>query len=147
MSDPTHPNADLDAFAWTYCQRTGELHQDGKHVGTGYSGAGEGKNNPSLEHVANVGPVPCGNWIIAGPPLDTHEHGPYVLRLNPEPNTETHGRSGFLIHGDSKRSPGTASQGCIILPRVLREQMWESGDRELEVIAEFPAKKEEIDIP
>ena len=130
------PRLDLDAFAWTYAQRSGELQQDGKPVATGYSGAGAGKNNPALENVPNVGPIPQGNWTIAGPPADTTDHGPYVLKLNPAASTETFGRSGFLMHGDSKEHPGCASHGCIILPRPVREQVWSSGDRELEVRAE-----------
>ena len=130
---------DLDAFAWTYAQKSGELQQDGKPVATGYSGAGAGKNNPALENVPNVGPIPQGNWTIAGPPADTAGHGPYVLKLNPEASTETFGRGGFLMHGDSKEHPGCASHGCVILPRAVREQVWNSGDRELEVLAEIPS--------
>jgi hypothetical protein len=45
------------------------------------------------------------------------------------------GRSGFLMHGDNIRLPGTASEGCIILPRDLREAIWNSADHTLEVIA------------
>ena len=129
---------DLDALAWTYAQKSGELQQDGKPVATGYSGAGLGKNNPVLENVPDVGPIPQGHWTIGGPPVDTANHGPYVLKLNPEGGTETFGRSGFLMHGDSKEHPGCASHGCVILPRSVREQVWNSGDRELEVLAEIP---------
>ena len=129
---------DLDAFAWTYAQKSGELQQDGKPVATGYSGAGVGKNNPALENVSNVGPIPQGDWTIAGPPVDTADHGPYVLKLTPAVGTETFGRSGFLMHGDSRDHPGCASHGCVILPRSVREQVWNSGDRELEVLAEIP---------
>lgn len=139
MSDQNANQIDLEALAWTYVQKTGELQQDGEHVATGYSGAGEGKNNPELQNVPNVGPIPRGDWTIDGPPFDTRDHGPYVLRLQPDPGTETHGRSGFLMHGDSKAHPGTASHGCIILPRPTREQVWQSGDRDLEVVAEIPA--------
>ena len=128
----------IQAFAWTYAQRTGELQQDRKHVATGYSGAGEGKNNPQMESVHNVGPIPCGNWTIVGPPVDTLEHGPYVLKLQPNAETETFGRDGFLMHGDSKASPGYASQGCVIMPRAVREQVWTSSDRGLEVVADTP---------
>lgn len=134
---------DLDAFAWTYAQKSGELQQDGKPVATGYSGAGTGKNNPEIQNVPNVGPIPQGDWTIAGPPVDTADHGPYVLRLNPADGTETFGRNGFLMHGDSKEHPGCASHGCIILPRTVREQVWNSGDRELEVRAEIPAAASE----
>jgi|SRR5579862_1648174 len=130
---------DLDAFAWTYVQQSGELQHDGKPIATGYSGAGAGKNNAALQNVPNVGPIPQGDWTISGPPVDTPDHGPCVLKLTPAVGTETFGRSGFLMHGDSKEHPGCASHGCVILPRSVREQVWNSGDRELEVLATIPA--------
>jgi len=138
--EPTEPETaiEINSQAWTYAQKTGELHQDGQHVATGYSGAGEGKNNPEMQSVRNVGPIPEGDWTIAGPPVNTPEHGPYVLRLTPKDETETFGRSGFLMHGDSKSAPGTASHGCVIMPRTVREQVWDSGDRDLQVVAEIP---------
>jgi hypothetical protein len=130
---------DLQGQAWTYSQRTGDLERDGTHVAVGYSGGGEGKNNPDKQSVPNVGPIPQGDWSIVGPPLNTEEHGPFVLRLNPVAGTETFNRSGFLMHGDSKEHPGCASKGCVILPRTVREQVWTSGDRDLKVIADIPA--------
>jgi hypothetical protein len=129
---------DIQSQAWTFAQRTGELRQDGQHVATGYSGASEGKNNPDMQSVHNVGPIPQGDWTITGPPENTSEHGPYVLRLTPKDETETFGRSGFLMHGDAKNAPGSASQGCVIMPRTVREQVWDSGDRDLQVLAEIP---------
>ena len=60
------------------------------------------------------------------------EHGPYVLRWSPASGTDTFGRSGFLKPGDSKESPG-----CVITPPPVREQLSNSGDTELEVVAEF----------
>ena len=132
---------DLEAFSWTYAQKTGELQQDGKSVATGYSGSGPGKNNPELQQEHNVGPIPQGDWTIVGPPVNTAEHGPYVLKLTPSTDTPTFGRSGFLMHGDSKDSPGNASQGCVILPRAVRELVWKSGDPDLEVVGEIPAKE------
>lgn len=140
MSTPKTSSIDLNAFAWTYAQQSGEIEQDGRQVAAGYSGANEGKNNPAFEKVPNLGPIPRGDWTIVGPPVDTHEHGPYVLRLEPAAGTETHGRCGFLMHGDSRTHPGNASQGCIILPRSVREEIWQSGDTELQVVAEIPAK-------
>ena len=143
-TDREAPRAgDLNALAWTYSQKTGELQQDGKPVATGYSGAGDGKNNPALENVHNVGPIPQGHWTIVGPPVNTTEHGPYVLSLKPAPETPTFGRDGFLLHGDSKESPGCASQGCIIMPRAVREQVWKSHDPELKVVAETSAPAED----
>jgi len=138
-----NPEKDLNAQAWTYIQETGELQQDGRPVATGYSGAGAGKNNPDVQDVHNVGPIPQGDWTIAGPPISTAEHGPYVLRLNPAEKTETFGRSGFLMHGDSKTAPGTASQGCVILPKSVREEVWRSGDRDLKVVGHVPQEAPE----
>jgi hypothetical protein len=131
---------DLNAFAWTYSQKSGELDQNGNRVATGYSGAGTGKNNPEMQHVHNVGPIPQGDWTITGPPVDTKTHGPYVLKLAPTIETETFGRSGFLMHGDSREHPGTASEGCIIVPRAVREEVWKSGDRDLKVVADGQSK-------
>ena len=132
------PVGDIQAFAWTYTQKTGELQQDGKHVANGYSGAGPGKNNPEMEKVHNVGPIPQGEWTIAGPPVNTEDHGPYVLTLMPDATTKTFDRSEFRMHGDSKESPGCASHGCVIMPRSVREQVWKSGDRNLDVVPESP---------
>lgn len=120
---------------WKYVQRTGELFgADGKLLYQGYSGHGNGKNDPSDESVRSIGPIPAGAWDIVGPPTDTPSHGPYILRLLPKPGTETFGRSGFLMHGDSIKTPGEASLGCIIMPRRVREAVWDSGDRNLAVV-------------
>jgi len=136
-SQPLDDSVDLEAFSWTYSQKSGELQRDGQPVATGYSGSGAGKNNPAMETVSSVGPIPAGDWTINGPPADSRDHGPYVLKLTPAAETETFGRSGFLMHGDSKEHPGCASHGCVILPRDVREQVWNSGDRELEVVPEI----------
>jgi hypothetical protein len=139
----TETATEINSQAWTYAQKTGELQRDGQHVATGYSGAGDGKNNPDMQSVRNTGPIPQGDWTITGPPLNAAEHGPYVLRLAPKEGTDTFDRSGFLMHGDSKSAPGTASQGCIIMPRTVREQVWNSGDSDLRVVAEIPAQNPE----
>lgn len=99
-----------------------------------YSGHGEGKNNPEMVSVPNVGPIPPGKYRY-GKAQDTEQHGPLVLPLTPLPGTDTFGRSGFLIHGDSISHPGEASRGCIIAPHLLRLAMNASQDRILEVIA------------
>lgn len=120
---------------WTYVQATGDLSLDGHHVARGYSGHGVCRNQPSAQEMPDMGPIPCGEWAIAGPPTDTAEHGPFVLRIEAAPETEAFGRAGFLMHGDSIRSPGSASRGCIIMPREVRETVWASGDRKLIVVA------------
>jgi hypothetical protein len=122
---------------WTYAQKTGDLMHGGEKIDTGYSGCDPGKNNPDMQAVPDVGPIPQGDWIISGPPVNTAEHGPFVLTLTPADGTDTFGRSGFLIHGDKIGAPGTASKGCIILARPTREQIWNSGDTDLEVVPEF----------
>jgi Protein of unknown function (DUF2778) len=129
---------------WTYSQKTGALLHHGEQVATGYSGFDDGKNNPDMQAIHNVGPIPQGAWMIVGPPMNTPDHGPYVLRLEPADGTNAFGRSGFLMHGDSIESPGCASHGCIIMPRNIREQVWASGDTELEVIAALPVQDEAI---
>lgn len=119
---------------WRYVQATGELLLDGEHAGAGYSGFGAGRNNPSAQTLSNIGPLPEGFYAIGEPTdLNGGAHGPFVLPLTPEPDTQTFGRSGFLIHGDSIGHPGTASHGCIILARVLRERIAASGDAVLYV--------------
>jgi hypothetical protein len=119
---------------WTFEQKTGKLLHDGASVGVGYSGHGEGKCNPERERERGVGPIPRGFWAI-GPAHFSDTKGPVVMRLTPLSGTETYGRSGFLIHGDSIHVPGTASLGCIVLPRALRLAIAESGDTDLEVVS------------
>lgn len=108
------------------------------YAGGDYGNAPEGVNNPALEAKANVGPLPAGFYVI-GAPRDTVTHGPYALMLTPNPANRMYGRGGFLIHGDSVISPGkrSASEGCIILPRTIRQQIWDSGDHDLHVVASF----------
>ncbi len=120
-------------MTWKYEQATGMLSLNEREVSIGYSGAAEGKNNPELQDVQNIGPIPAGLYVI-GEPRDTETHGPFVLDLTPDPDNEMFGRSAFLMHGDSKSHPGTASKGCIIQPRTVREYVVESGDRQLVVV-------------
>jgi len=118
---------------WTWDQSAGALSRAGK-IWRGYSGAGRGKNNPSMQAAQAVGPIPRGRWRITGK-KDSPNTGPFTIVLEPEPDTDTCGRSEFRIHGDSIAHPGTASHGCIILPRAVRDAIWASGDRDLIVVA------------
>lgn len=122
---------------WTYSQTDGRVTKEGVGIlATGYSGRDDGKNNAAMEDVKNKGPIPRGRYTI-GAPRDTKTHGPYVLPLTPDLGNELHGREGFLIHGDNLEFPGTASEGCIVLPRFARERLWESLDHELQVVREL----------
>src|SRR4051812_38187159 len=121
---------------WIYQQATGKMldADSGETIGVGYSGFRDGKNNARFEMMHSVGPIPCGMYTIQAP-RDTNTHGPYVLALVPDEANEMYGREGFLIHGDSIKSPGTASLGCIILSRDVRERLWHQGDRRLQVVS------------
>jgi hypothetical protein len=119
---------------WWFAQKTGRITKDGGALlCKGYSGADEGKNNPAMQSVHDKGPIPVGLYTMEAP-VDTHDHGPFVIRLVPDEKNEMFGRAGFLIHGDSIEHPGTASKGCIIAPRYARERLWDTGDHQLRVV-------------
>ena len=115
---------------WTYRQLDGELEHNGEFAGTGYSGRGEGRNNPAWENVANAGPIPRGLYKIDHP-RHSDRLGPLVMNLEPVGH-DALGRSMFRIHGDSKNHD--ASHGCIILGPLLRASIASSGDTYLTVI-------------
>jgi hypothetical protein len=126
---------------WTYEQISGRLLDSaGELVGIGYSGFGNGKNNPDLQNVHDVGPICCGIYS-QGEPHNTQTHGPFVIPLIPDQGNEMYGRSGFLMHGDSVHKPGTASLGCIIQSRDVREKFAASKDR-LQVVREIVPVRE-----
>jgi hypothetical protein len=119
---------------WVYEQATGRLSRNNAMLAMGYSGKYAGQNNPSMQDVPNVGPLPCGNYEIQAP-IDSPKHGPYALPLIPDAANEMFGRSEFLIHGERLEGPpGLASEGCIICARYARERIWESGDHALQVV-------------
>lgn len=117
-------------------RQSGEFSDFILEVGRGYSGKGQGRDNPDLQARRNVGPIPIGRWSI-GAPFDHPSKGPRVFRLEARPETETYGRSGFLVHGDN--ASGNASSGCIILGPSQRQHLSfivASGIRTLTVIRE-----------
>ena len=117
---------------WTYAQSSGKLWDGkGQHIATGYSGADEGKNNPKLEALRNIGPIPKGMYVITDV-YDSDSIGPLVIALEPHLHNCL-GRTFFRIHGDSRTNPGEASKGCIILSRAIRERIADSNDRLLQV--------------
>jgi hypothetical protein len=120
---------------WTYDSARGDWSHDGISVAKGYSGHGDGLNNPSMDAIHDVGPIPVGSWLI-GKPFDAPDTGPFSIPLSPCEGTQAWGRSGFRIHGDEIAEAGKelASHGCIILPRGVRELIAESGDTELTVV-------------
>jgi Protein of unknown function (DUF2778) len=126
---------------WSFKQSTGELFNgSGEVVATGYAGGNcgnnpDGVNNPSAQDQHSVGPLPQGIYMMTGVSETSHV-GPYAIILSPSSDNEMFGRGDFRIHGDRTNGPAkSASEGCIIMPRAIREKIWESGERLLEVIA------------
>lgn len=125
-----------------YDQKTGQMTHvlpDGSRVtvGTGYSGKGDGLNNPDEQYTPNTGPIPQGTYTIEPQRDNVTGAGhklPGSMRLDPTLDTDTHGRAGFLIHGDNSRGDNSASNGCIILPRPARNDIGGSSDHTLVVV-------------
>jgi hypothetical protein len=115
---------------WVWDQSEGRLYRNNKSIAVGYSGKGLGRNNPAMESIKATGPLPAGQWFI-GKPRRSAATGPHAMDLRPNGH-DAHGRSAFQIHGDN--ATGTASSGCIILPRAIREMISNSGDNALTVI-------------
>lgn len=130
-----------------YEQSTGRWYDaDGSLLGVGYSGRyPDGKNKPLMQSVKDVGPVPTGRYRIDAP-VNTVTHGPYVLRIVPDPKNVMYGRTGFLCHGDSVINPGSASEGCIVLSRDVREAIWNSNDHTLQVVSGLPVEPTDVQI-
>lgn len=119
-----------------YSQRPPRLWIDGRqleHLGQAlYSGNGKSMNRPEDEAIKNHGPIPAGRWRIVR--WDAHHgtKGPNVAVLEPVGH-DAHGRSAFLIHGDSISAPGTASDGCIVAGPGFRDELHKSNETDLEV--------------
>jgi len=127
---------------WLYVITLGELiSAAGEVVARGFSGNGDGLNNPAMCNVPDVGPVPVG-WYTCllftdgeGNAVDhTTSSGEVmkapVFRLVPDAATNVYGRSGLLVHG------GTLSEGCIVIQHDGRILL-KDGDR-LQTVANLP---------
>ena len=130
---------DIDGLYWEYAQSTGKLtyvsDATGKRyeIGTGYSGKGEGLNNPLRAFRKNEGPIPQGDWKIS----EAFKHkskGSVVMKLSSAASEQAYGRSEFLIHGDNDAMNKTASEGCIILDKSIRDRIAKSKDKNLKVV-------------
>lgn len=102
-------------------------------LGRGYSGASPYVNSPDAEALVARGPIPRGSYKLVGP-FDHVRLGPVVWYLAPEKSNNMHGRSGFFIHGDNEFGNQTASRGCIILARSIRDKIRDSGATLLQVL-------------
>jgi len=120
---------------YTYRQSTGVLDRDGAPLLTGYAGHGAGVNNPAMQHQHDIGPLPQGRYTMTTI-FDSPHTGLASIILDPDAANEMFGRSGFRIHGDNAAADHTASNGCIIAGHAAdRRAIWNSGDRQLIVIA------------
>jgi RHS repeat-associated protein len=127
---------DRTGLDWIYSQSTGKLYHQPPAIqgggppapvaSGGYSGNVTGYNNPSM-NVPNVGPILQGGWNI-GTPYNSPNVGPFAIPLAPNSGTNTYGRTDFRIHGDNSCMCGSASEGCVIFNRQVRNQIINSGD-------------------
>lgn len=122
-------------MSWTYKQSSGQLLHNGQLVATGYSGHGEGLNNPAMQDVVGVGPIPAGAYLIGAPKNPIDHLGPIAMPLTPTAGNDADGRSAFFMHGDNASADHSASDGCIIMPPQVRGLVRDSGDHALEVTA------------
>lgn len=119
-------------MSWVYSQSTGEMSHNGSSW-VGYSGTGAGRNNPAMQDVEDVGPIPIGTYNIGGAYDDLGGLGPCVMHLDPAPGTNTFGRTLFRIHGDNPEHD--ASHGCVILGPAIRHLISNSLDKVLVVVS------------
>ena len=120
---------------WTFEQLTGKISNNaGDVVGIGYAGHELGKNNPQLQNIKNVGPLPTGIYTIEQPG-DDPVVGRYAMRLCPDPTNDMYGRADFFIHGDNPNHIGESSDGCIVVALGVRQEIWDSNDHTLKVIS------------
>lgn len=98
-----------------------------------YCGHGTGLNNPEMERVSCVGPLPAGLYNMLSI-VDSPHTGKATIILE-QSSGLSYGRSGFRIHGDNGKGDFSASEGCIIKPgEAERRLIWASGDHVLQVI-------------
>ena len=127
-------------MTWIFEQSTGNLvSPSGEVVASGYAGGNcgknpEGRNNPALQNVPCIGPLPVGTYTF-GLPVPVSKLGPYAIPLIPDSRNEMYGRGDFYMHGDRVGDPGAASEGCIIMPRAIRDEVWASDDHTLMVVS------------
>jgi hypothetical protein len=112
---------------YTYMQCSGNLYDpEGGGIAAGSSGKDigilKGRNNPAMQSVPYVGPIPVGLWRIGAWRPDKPIMGPHVRELLPDPVTARAvagmGRDPktFYLHGGGIN----ASQGCILMPPNVR---------------------------
>lgn len=120
----------------SFSQSSGLIQDEaGNHLALGWSGRGDGKNNPRMQDIRCEGPLPQGLYRV-GPWHDHPRLGPMVAELH-QIEGETFGRSEFFIHGPSSKPDhyGQESMGCIVVPRPGRTKVKDLGPELVRVTA------------
>jgi hypothetical protein len=124
---------------WLFESSTGKIFRpDGTLSGVGYAGGNcgrnpEGINNPKMQEVKSVGPLPSGFYTF-GSLIEKHPRlGLYVFSLMPDAENNMFGRGDFYCHGDTK-IPRQASEGCIVVDYNVRRDMHESQCQQIKVV-------------
>jgi hypothetical protein len=133
---------------WTFQQSSGKITApDGTIAGLAYAGGNcgnnpEGINNPALQAASCVGPLPYGpkadgtpNMYTMGEPENHPKLGLFAIPLIPDADNSMFGRCSFFWHGDNPKLNQSASEGCIVSARNMRESAWNSGDHRMQVVA------------
>jgi len=145
VNDPVN-NADWNGTQYIrFSQSTGQyeyVYPNGTsiRIGTGYSGTGEGLNNPSAQGEQKVGPTPVGTYSIGSMGTITTSRGQLTdaMRLTPDSATQAEldslERGGFIIHGSNDYENQTGSIGCPIARPAVRHRIAQSGTDTLRVV-------------
>ena len=143
---------------WTYQQLTGNFIDPNASIeGKCYAGGECGLrpdavNNPSMEGIVSVGPIPAGNYVADWQVAMHPKLGQYVIHLAPDTATRAkiiaYGRDpdSFFFHGDdiAKAGQRAGSDGCIVGARNVRVDFWAKPftggvpDHDLQVVSGIP---------
>ena len=128
-------------MAWVFESSTGKFYTpDGSLESSGYAGGNcgrnmEGINNPNMQNIPKVGPLPEGLYT-RGKLIPESHLGKDAIELIPDPSNEMFNRSDFYLHGDTEK-PHCASEGCIIQPHPARMKFNASDDDKIKVVARY----------
>jgi RHS repeat-associated protein len=124
------------AYFCMYSQSSGKFDcfdkTTDKHTigATCYSGSGASRDKPADQCVKDKGPIPGGWWNI-GSGYNHPELGNPTFNLDPQTGTDTCLRDLFRIHADNSLGNFSASGGCIVCSKQVRDQLKNGGGGDL----------------
>ncbi len=132
-------------IALVYSQSSGELtDMEDRRVGKGYSGAPGNVNVPASQGKKDLGVIPEGTWTIGEVIWDkdyTRGKGENLIHLVPDAATAERVRAmgrdpnTFYIHAGKKDPTDlSASQGCVIMEKKVREAIIELQGAKIRVV-------------